>query len=112
MVEQARETPSISRQYRGSRSITNALLAIVAVVVLVLLAYIGAVVLGWQLIFGILIPYLAILLFVIGFLYRVLLWAGAPVPFHIVTVCGQQKSLPWIKSNKIESPTSTLGVVV
>jgi nitrate reductase gamma subunit len=26
-------------------------------------------------------------------------------------VCGQQKSLPWIKNNKTESPTTTLGVI-
>jgi nitrate reductase gamma subunit len=112
LVEQAKESPSIIRQYRGSRNITNAFLAFMAIVVLVLLAYVGAIVLGWQMIFGIVIPYFAILLFVFGLLYRILLWAGAPVPFHIVTTCGQQKSLPWIKSNEIESPTSTTGVVV
>ncbi len=31
--------------------------------------------------------------------------------FHIPTVAGQQKSLPWIKSSKLESPSTTLGVI-
>lgn len=117
MAEQVKETPSINtnnvkRQYGKSRSIPNAFMAILAVIILALIAYIGAVLLGWRVIFGIVIPYLAILLFVIGLLYRILVWAGSPVPFHIVTTCGQQKSLSWIKSNKIESPTSNLGVIV
>lgn len=50
-------------------------------------------------------------IFVVGFIYRIVLWAKSPVPFHIPTVCGQQKSLPWIKSNKIESPSTTWGVI-
>lgn len=112
MVEQVGGIPAINKQYRKSGSMTNAFLATLAICALVLIAYIGAVVLGWRFIFAILVPYLAIFLFVVGFLYRILVWAGAPVPFHIVTVCGQQKSLPWIKSNQIESPTSTLGVIV
>ena len=33
------------------------------------------------------------------------------MPFHIPTVCGQQRSLPWIKSSRVESPNSTLGVI-
>jgi nitrate reductase gamma subunit len=33
------------------------------------------------------------------------------VPFRIPTTCGQQKSLPWIKQAKLESPSSALGVV-
>ena len=36
--------------------------------------------------------------FLAGFCYRVVQWAAAPVPFRIPTTCGQQKSLPWIKS--------------
>jgi nitrate reductase gamma subunit len=33
------------------------------------------------------------------------------VPFRIPTVCGQEKSLPWIKSNWIESPPNTAAAV-
>jgi nitrate reductase gamma subunit len=57
------------------------------------------------------IPYIAIATFVGGFIYRIVLWAKSPVPFHIPTVCGQQKSLPWIKNNNTESPSTTRGIV-
>jgi nitrate reductase gamma subunit len=60
--------------------------------------------------FVIVIPYIALAVFVAGFIYRIILWAKSPVPFHIPTVCGQQKSLPWIKNDKTESPSSTWGV--
>jgi nitrate reductase gamma subunit len=41
----------------------------------------------------------------------VLSWARSPVPFHIPTTCGQQKSLPWIAQAKVENPSTTAGVV-
>jgi nitrate reductase gamma subunit len=63
-----------------------------------------------ELLFGIVIPYAAVIIFVMGFIYRVLFWARSPVPFCIATVCGQQKSLPWIKQGRLESPSSRLGV--
>jgi nitrate reductase gamma subunit len=89
----------------------NLFCSLVTVIILVLLPALGAGFLGWNALFGVVIPYVAFALFVIGFVYRVLKWAAAPVPFHIPTVCGQQKSLPWIKANKIESPYTTAGVV-
>ncbi len=49
--------------------------------------------------------------FLIGFVYRVIYWASSPVPFRIPTTSGQAKSLPWIKQNKLESP-STLPQVL
>jgi nitrate reductase gamma subunit len=49
--------------------------------------------------------------FVGGFIYRIILWAKSPVPFHIPTVCGQQKSLPWIKNNKTESPSTARRII-
>jgi len=60
--------------------------------------------------FFIVIPYAALTVFVIGFIYRIVFWARSPVPFHIPTVCGQQKSLPWIKGSITESPVSMWGV--
>ena len=63
------------------------------------------------LILGVIIPYAAIVVFIIGVVYRVWRWARVPVPFHIPTVCGQQKSLPWIKTNHLESPSTVAGVV-
>ena len=64
---------------------------------------------GW--LFGIVIPYLALALFFGGLIHRVMSWANVPVPFRIPTTCGQQKSLPWIKQEKLENPDSTLRVI-
>lgn len=64
---------------------------------------------GW--IFGVVLPYLAVVLFVGGLAYRVLSWANVPVPFRIPTTCGQQKSLPWIRQQKLDNPHNTLFVV-
>jgi nitrate reductase gamma subunit len=62
-------------------------------------------------IFAVVIPYAALLAFFLGVSYRVVKWAGVPVPFRIPTSCGQQKSLPWIKSSWLESPHTTAGAV-
>ncbi len=89
----------------------NILFSLIAVVVLVLAAIIGVENLKLEYLFGIIVPYAAILTFISGIVYRVIKWGRSPVPFHIPTVAGQQKSLSWIKSSKLESPDSTLGVV-
>ena len=89
----------------------SAFYALLAVAILVLFVFIGVWGLGLHSLFAVIIPYAAIATFIIGFIYRVLKWARAPVPFHIPTICGQQKSLPWIKANNIESPSSTAGVI-
>jgi len=81
------------------------------VIGLVVIALIG-VKLHLQVLFGIVIPYIAFLVFIIGFVRRIIKWGKSPVPFHIPTTCGQQKSLPWIKHSKIENPSTTLGVVI
>ncbi len=83
---------------------------LLGVLALVLLAYAGV---GAHLnvFFGIVVPYLAFLLFLVGFMVRVITWGRSPVPFRIPTTCGQQKSLPWIKQNRLENPSSALGVV-
>jgi nitrate reductase gamma subunit len=89
----------------------NAIYALIAVIVLVLVAFGGVGWLGWQSLFAVIIPYAAIIIFIIGFILRVVKWARAAVPFHIPTVAGQQKSLPWIKDNRLESPSTTAGVI-
>jgi len=81
------------------------------VLVLLLFVFAGVGGLGLYSVFSIFLPYLAVLLFIAGFIYRVLKWASSPVPFHIPTVCGQQESLPWIKADNIDSPYTTGGVV-
>jgi nitrate reductase gamma subunit len=85
--------------------------SISGVLLLPLIVIIGIGAVGLYSLFSIFIPYIAILIFIIGFIYRVLKWASSPVPFHIPTVSGQQKSLPWIKADNIDSPYTTGGVV-
>jgi nitrate reductase gamma subunit len=87
------------------------LYSISAVAVLLFLITLGVWGMGWYSLFGVVIPYLAIVLFIAGFIHRVLKWASSPVPFHIPTICGQQKSLPWIKTSRVDSPSTTGGVV-
>jgi nitrate reductase gamma subunit len=91
-------------------SLKQALYALCAVIGLILIGWIGAGVFGLKALFGIVIPYLAVCLFMGGFIYRVAKWAASPVPFHIATVCGQQRSLPWIRSNSLESPSTGAGL--
>jgi nitrate reductase gamma subunit len=57
-------------------------------------------------------PYAAIAVFLLGVIYRVALkWGKAPVPFRIPVTCGQQQSLPWLPANKLDNPSTTLGVI-
>ena len=85
--------------------------AILGILVLLFFVIVGAGGMGLVALFTIFIPYAAVLLFITGFIYRVLKWASSPVPFHIPTVSGQQKSLSWIKADNINSPFTTGGVV-
>jgi nitrate reductase gamma subunit len=80
--------------------------SLLAVIVLFLIAYIGVAALGLQVLFGIIVPYLAILTFIVGFIYRVAGWARSAVPFAIPTTGGQQKSLPWIKHSGLDCPAT------
>jgi len=64
-----------------------------------------------QSLFGIWIPYLAVLVFTVGVAWRVLKWAKSPVPFKIPTTCGQQTGLPWIKPSTLEAPHTGWQVV-
>lgn len=82
-----------------------------AVIALVVIAWLGSHIPGGQYIFGIVIPYVAMLAFIGGFVYKVLEWAKSPVPFKITTTCGQGYSLPWVKHDKLEAPQTTAQVV-
>ncbi len=75
-----------------------------------MLGYLGAM-LGLEWVFGVALAYLALAMFFGGLIYRVVGWANVPVPFRIPTTCGQQKSLPWIKQEKLENPHNTLTVI-
>ncbi|MDM7998393.1 MAG: sulfate reduction electron transfer complex DsrMKJOP subunit DsrM [Acidobacteriota bacterium] len=84
-------------------------LSLLAIVLLALLAT-GAARTDASLLLVVL-PYVALVVFMGGSTYRIVKWARSPVPFRIPTTCGQEKSLPWIKTNPVENPTGTLGVV-
>jgi len=82
-----------------------------AVIALVLIALIAVQIPGMQYLFGVVVPYLAMALFLGGFCYRVIHWAKSPVPFRIPTTCGQGYTMPWIKYDKLEAPVNTGQVV-
>jgi nitrate reductase gamma subunit len=88
----------------------NVLLASIAVSVLFLVGMVGAGV-GLRTVFGVVVPYLAFCVFLAGLIYRVLGWARVPVPFRIPTTCGQQKSLHWIRHDRLDNPGGSMGVI-
>ena len=89
----------------------NLLVSLIAILILILIAVGGSVIVGLKPVFLVLIPYGAFAVFVVGFVYRIINWGRSPVPFSIPTTCGQEKSLPWIKSDSLESPSGTAGVI-
>jgi len=78
--------------------------ALILVVVLAMTAWIGVQSLGLYYLFGVLIPYTAMLIFFLGILFRLIKWARIPNPFPIPTTGGQQKSLTWIKHARLDNP--------
>jgi len=86
------------------------MLSLIAVIVLFLIAWAGTAI-GLQIVFGIIIPYLALLTFLVGFVYKIVDWSRSAVPFRIPTTGGQQKSLPWIKHSQLDCPFTKWQVV-
>jgi len=84
--------------------------SLIAVIVLFLIAWAGTAI-GLQVVFGIIIPYVALVVFLAGFAYKVIDWSRSAVPFKIPTTGGQQKSLPWIKPAQLDCPTTGWQVV-
>ncbi|MEE4243421.1 MAG: sulfate reduction electron transfer complex DsrMKJOP subunit DsrM [Desulfopila sp.] len=82
-----------------------------AVIGLTVIAGLGSQIPGMPYLFGVALPYLALLIFLVGFIYKVVGWAKSPVPFSIQTSCGQGKSLDFIKHNRLEAPNTTSEVV-
>ncbi len=87
-------------------------IALLAVLGLALVVIVGVKFLKLEFVFGVVIPYLAFVTFVLGIVLRVLDWARSPVPYRIPTTAGQQYSLPWIKPSKFDSPYNKFGVFV
>lgn len=84
---------------------------LLAALALALLAWLGATCPPLVPFFGVILPYCAAITFLGGMTWRVLSWARSPVPFNITTTCGQQHSLPWIRSSRLENPHTRWGVV-
>jgi nitrate reductase gamma subunit len=85
--------------------------ALVAVLLIAVLGAIGTASTGLSWVFLVIVPYCALALFVGGFLTRLIGWSRSPVPYHIPTVAGQQRSLEWIKASGFESPWTTGGLM-
>ena len=85
--------------------------ALITALVLLAIPLFGTWAVHLDYLFGVVIPYLAVAIFFIGLVYKVIKWAKSPVPFRIPTTCGQNESLPWIKTNCIDNPTTTWGVI-
>ncbi len=86
--------------------------ALLAVIFLCSFSYAGVRAVGLQTLFGVVIPYAAVTIFLLGFIYRIAKWASSPVPFRIPTTSGQQKSLPWIKHERFDSPFTGFETVI
>ena len=85
--------------------------SLLTVFLLALIAYLGSSI-GLQWLFGIVLPYLAVVIFVVFFVRRVMGWARSAVPFRITTTCGQQRSLPWVEKATIDNPSTGLSVFI
>ena len=92
--------------------VLSILVSSLAVIVVVLIPWIGVGALDLRVLFGIIIPYAAMATFFVGIIVRVIDWGKSPVPFRIPTTAGQEWSFPWIKQNPIDNPKGTFGVVV
>lgn len=90
----------------------NYMYSLIAVIVLLLLAYVGVAGLHLEVLFGIVFPYVAMAIFLAGFIYKLVGWAKSPVPFPITTTGGQQVSLPMVSPARIDNPNNKLGVIV
>ena len=89
----------------------GAVISLIAVVALTVVALVAVGVGDLRFLFGVAIPGVAFAVFLVGIIYRVVLWGRAAVPFRIPTTCGQEKSLPWIKRDELDNPSGALGVI-
>ncbi len=87
------------------------LYAALAVTLLALLGAAAASVSGGATFVAVIVPYAALLTLLLGVCYRIGRWAASPVPFRIPTTCGQQRSLPWIRTAPLDNPATGAGAV-
>ncbi len=84
----------------------KAIYSLILVLALVVLATLGAGAAKMQTIFAYCVPGTAFVIFVVGFVAKVIGWAKRPVPFRIPTTGGQQQTLDWIPQNKWDNPST------
>jgi nitrate reductase gamma subunit len=87
------------------------LAALALVAGLAALALVGGLLDGLRAIVGLVLPWAAALVFLIGLSATVVRWSGSPVPFRIPTTCGQQRSLAWVRPARLDNPFSTAGAM-
>lgn len=87
----------------------NALVGLAVVTAIAVLGIGGGLVPACRFSLAVVLPYAAIVVFLVGVTVRVIGWAKSPVPFRIPTTCGQQRSLPWIESARLDNPATGAG---
>lgn len=85
----------------------NALYSLVFVFALVLIPLFGVGAAHQKYLFGVCLPWTAFLIFLAGFVAKILKWASRPVPFSIPTTAGQQWTHDWIEHDKYDNPATT-----
>ena len=85
---------------------------IIAVSLLILVGGVLGMSKGTQMLVGVILPSIAFMVFIVGFIRKVLDWSKSPVPFKIPTTCGQAKSLDFIKADRFDCPDSKSDVIV
>jgi nitrate reductase gamma subunit len=86
-------------------------LALLTIIALAFIPWAGIAWLGLGYFFGVIVPYAALSVFLAGGIHRLIKWGRAPDPFRIPTTAGQQKSLSWIKHDKLENPYTASQVI-
>jgi len=84
----------------------KAIYSLILVLALVVIATLGAGAAKMQTIFAYCVPGTAFVIFVVGFVAKIIGWAKSPVPFRIPTTGGQQQTLDWIPQNKWDNPST------
>lgn len=84
----------------------NALAATLVVLALALAGAFAGFIPGGTAAVTIVLPYVAFFTLVAGIAWRIWRWVESPVPYRIPTTCGQQRSLPWIRTAPFDNPDS------
>jgi nitrate reductase gamma subunit len=86
-------------------------IALVATLIILAIGWAGSMLISLQYLLGVALPLVALVVFVGGFVWKVVYWAKSPVPFAIPTTGGQQRSLDWIKPARLDNPWTMPAVI-